>query len=116
MRKEDVMAKFYRPRGSKHPAVLWDAKAGKAAYSFFGGVCETEDPKTISLLREMGFSEEPISQNVQIQMAVAKDLSAPRPGPPPKERMVPAIEPKVLPVVHAKVPKATPPPKMGVGA
>ena len=102
------MAKFYRPRGSNHPAVLWDPEKERAVYSFFQGICETNDPKVISLLRKMGFSEEPISQNKQIQMAVEKDLSAPAPGPPPKESMVPAIEPKVIPAVGVSPPKKAP--------
>ena len=89
------MARFYRPRGHKSPAVLWDPKAERAKYEFVNGVCDTDAPETINLLREMGFSEQPMSPAEQQAADIHADLVKPPPPPPPLERTVPAIEPKV---------------------
>lgn len=89
------MAKFYRPRGHHEPAVLWDPASERPIYEFYQGVFETEDKELIARMRKLGFSEKPISTNIQVAMDRTQDASKPVPPPPPRERSVPAIEPKV---------------------
>ena len=48
--------RFYRPRGSIHPASLWDPVAESPVYEFTRGICEVDDSNTelIAILTAMG--------------------------------------------------------------
>jgi len=91
------MATFYRQRGHKSPAVLWNPKYNTSWYEFVDGKCSTDDPEAIAKLREMGFSEEPMDVRMQTAMAITADLMTPQPGPAPDHKKVPAVEPKLKP-------------------
>jgi hypothetical protein len=84
--------RFFRPRGSEHPAILWDSKTGSPVYEFQRGIFETKDPAIIGLMLNMGFPSEPPSEQVQIALDISRDNSRPPPPPPPLFKDVPATE------------------------
>ena len=86
--------RFYRPRGSIHPASLWDPVAESPVYEFTRGICEVDDSNTelIAILTAMGFATEPIPVRVQVAMEINRDNSKTPPPPPPLFKDVPANE------------------------
>lgn len=87
------MTTFFRNRGHKSPAVLWNPTTDSPVYEFAAGLFSTDDPDLIQKMRSMGFVEEPIPVQTQVALEVAADLTKKQPPAPPDHRTVPAHEP-----------------------
>jgi len=108
------MPKFFKAANYRHPkhtlpCVLWDPKADRPVFEFMTGdsgflECQTDDPKVVALLREMGYDEEahpemagkplplkaekvyPTHPEYPAAAAPPEQEPEPQPPPPPKKR------------------------------
>lgn len=87
------MTTFFRNRGHRSPAVLWNPATNSPVYEFAAGLFTTEDPELIEKMRAMGFVEEPIDPQTQVALEITADLAKKPPPAPPDHRTVPAHEP-----------------------
>jgi hypothetical protein len=100
---------FFQNRGMA--SVVWNPETSKP-WAEFGkvGRFETDDPKTIEKLRELGYPEHPGTQPVT---RYAQSAQAPKPAEPPFEVFEPASATNMdeeVPLDDAPVAEPEPPP------
>lgn len=63
--------------------IVWDGERGKALCRFEGGVLETDDERTISLLTSLGYESEGQPEPENTETASGREVPEPEPEPEP---------------------------------